>query len=205
MTWDPNHVCKAAEAPADVNLERRAAAVHDLLSTIRGEHVGREGLKETPMRVAKAFEEWTAGYDIDPLSVLKTFEDGADGCDQMVLVRDIPFYSLCEHHLAPFFGVAHVAYIPHGKVVGLSKLSRLVDIFARRFQVQERMTNQIADALEEHLHPVGVGVMLQARHLCMESRGINRQGASTVTSALRGAMREQGEARAEFLALASKE
>jgi GTP cyclohydrolase I len=194
----------AGEAASTARLHARADAVRDLLSTIKGENVDREGLLETPMRVAKAFEEWAAGYQLDPGAVLKTFADGAEETsDQMVLVKDIPFYSLCEHHLAPFFGVAHVAYIPSGRIVGLSKLSRLVDIFARRFQVQERMTNQIADALVEHLCPTGVGVMLRARHLCMESRGINRQGASTVTSALRGALREQSDARAEFLSLAA--
>jgi GTP cyclohydrolase I len=168
-----------------------------------GEDPARGGLLETPKRVAKAWKHWTSGYTRDPMEVLKVFEDGADRCDEMVVVRDIPFYSQCEHHLAPFFGTATVAYIPDGKIVGLSKLSRLVDIFARRLQVQERLTNQIADALVDGLDPKGVGVVIQARHLCMESRGICQQGHSTVTSALRGVLKDTPSARAEFLSLAS--
>lgn len=162
----------------------------------------RSGLKETPMRVAEAWEFWTSGYGIDPADVLKTFEDGAEGVDEMVVVKDLPFYSQCEHHLAPFFGTATIAYIPSGRVVGLSKLSRLLDVFARRLQVQERLTCQVADALTEHLKPIGVGVVVKARHLCMESRGICKQGHCTITSALRGAFKEQPEVRAEFLQLA---
>jgi len=161
----------------------------------------RPGLQETPDRVAKAWEHWTSGYDKDPADILKCFEDGADGYDEMVMVRDIPIYSKCEHHLADIFGTATVAYIPDGRVVGLSKLSRLVDMLARRLQVQERMTVQIADALEEHLAPVGVGVLLRCRHLCMESRGICQQGHYTVTSALRGALKDDNAARAEFMSL----
>jgi len=166
-----------------------------------GEDPKRGGLLETPGRVARAWEHWTSGYKKDPASILKVFEDGADGCDEMVVVKDIPFYSQCEHHLAPFFGTATVAYIPDGKIVGLSKISRVVDLFARRLQVQERLTNQIADALDHHLHPKGVGVIINARHLCMESRGICQQGHSTITSALRGVLRDKPEARAEFMAL----
>lgn len=166
-----------------------------------GEDPERGGLKETPARVAKAWKHWCGGYDADIGALLKTFEDGADGCDEMVVVKDIPFYTHCEHHLAPFFGTAHVAYIPSGKIVGLSKLSRVVDAFARRLQVQERLTNQVADALNIHLQPKGVGIVIRARHLCMESRGVCQQGHVTVTSALRGVMRTTPEARAEFLAL----
>ena len=164
-------------------------------------NAAREGLKETPSRVAKAWQHWSSGYKIDPANVLKVFEDGAEGYDEMVVVRDIPFYSKCEHHLADIFGTATVAYIPNGKVVGLSKLSRLVDVFARRLQVQERMTCQIADALQEHVDPFGCGVILKARHMCMESRGICQSGHHTVTSALRGALKTDGVARAEFMAL----
>ena len=174
--------------------------IHDLLREI-GEDPERAGLLETPTRVAKAWAHWASGYRQNPADVLKVFEDGAENVDQMVLVRDIPVYSMCEHHMAPFFGVAHVAYIPHGRIVGLSKLSRLVDIYARRLQVQERLTTQIADALTTHLNPKGVAVMVRCRHLCMESRGIARQGSETVTSALRGAMLDKPEARAEFFAL----
>ncbi len=170
----------------------------DLLGHLDPDHP-REGLDETPARVAKAWKFWTRGYDLDPASILKTFEDGAQAYDEMVLVKDIPLYSKCEHHLADIFGTACVAYIPDGRVVGLSKLSRLVDCFARRLQVQERMTAQIADAINEHLKPKGVGVLIRARHMCMESRGICQQGHHTVTSALRGAIKEQPAARAEFL------
>lgn len=162
----------------------------------------REGIKETPERVAKAWAEWTSGYDVDIGAMLKTFEDGAERYDEMVIVKDIPIYSKCEHHLADIFGTATIAYIPNGKVVGLSKLSRLADAFARRLQVQERLTVQIADALEEHLQPKGVGVLIRARHMCMESRGICQQGHHTITSALRGVLRSDVAARAEFLKLA---
>lgn len=177
--------------------------VRALLQEI-GEDPDRSGLVETPARVAKAWAHWSRGYREDPAALLKVFEDGAERVDQMVLVRNIPVYSHCEHHLAPFFGVAHVAYIPDGRIVGLSKLSRLTDVFARRLQVQERLTNQIADALHEHLQPKGVGVMVRCRHLCMESRGIARQGSDTVTSALRGALLDQPAARAEFMAMCAE-
>lgn len=178
-------------------------AIVDLLDTIEGrESTGRfrEGLTDTPKRVAKAWAFWTSGYDVDPADVLKTFEDGAETVDEMVIVKSIPLYSHCEHHMAAIFGTATVAYIPNGRIVGLSKVSRLVDIFARRLQVQERLTTQIADALFSHLQPLGVGVQVKARHLCMESRGICQQGHHTVTTALRGVLREEPAARAEFLA-----
>lgn len=166
-----------------------------------GEDTSREGLAETPKRVVKAWDQWFSGYGQDPASVLKVFEDGAEGVDQMVLETDIPIYSFCEHHMAPIFGVAHIAYIPNGKVVGLSKLVRVADIFARRLQVQERLTNQIADALATHLEPLGVGVIIQARHGCMESRGVCKHGVVTTTSALRGAIKEEASTRAEFMSL----
>lgn len=162
----------------------------------------REGLVDTPHRMRKAWGHWTSGYNVDISKLLKTFEDGADGYDGMVIVKDIPIYSKCEHHLADIFGTATIAYIPNGKVVGLSKLSRLADAFARRLQVQERLTTQIADALVEHLAPVGVGVVIRARHMCMESRGICQQGHHTITSALRGVMKDESSARAEFMRLA---
>lgn len=166
-----------------------------------GDDPTRGGLLETPKRVAKAWQEWCSGYTKDPASVLKVFEDGAEGCDEMILVQDIPFYSHCEHHLAPIFGTAAIAYIPDGRIVGLSKLSRIVEVFARRLQVQERLTNQIAEALNTHLQPKGVAVSIKARHLCMESRGINRPGTHTVTSSLRGVFRSDEKARAEFYAM----
>lgn len=162
----------------------------------------REGLIETPRRVRKAMEHWFKGYNEDPAEVLKVFEDGGENYDQMVVVKDIPIYSKCEHHLADIFGTATIAYIPNGKIVGLSKLSRLADVFARRLQVQERLTQQIADALQQHLQPKGVGVMIRARHMCMESRGICQQGHHTVTTALSGVIRDEADTRAEFLALA---
>lgn len=166
-----------------------------------GDDPHRGGLQETPARVAKAWQFWCKGYTEDPADVLKVFEDGAENYDEMVLVKDIPFYSKCEHHMADIFGTASIAYIPGGKIVGLSKLSRLLSVFARRLQVQERLTNQIADALEKHLGAKGVGVVIKARHMCMESRGICQQGHHTVTSALRGVIKESAEARAEFMAL----
>jgi GTP cyclohydrolase I len=165
----------------------------------------RGGLQETPARFAKAWEFYTSGYNKDPAEILKSFEDGAKDYEEMVIVKDIPFYSHCEHHLAPIFGNATVAYIPDGRIVGLSKLSRLVDIFARRLQVQERMTVQIADALNHNLEPKGCGVVVKARHMCMEARGICQQGHLTVTSAFRGILYHDFNARAEFYRLASNE
>jgi len=159
--------------------------VLDMLDHI-GEDIEREGLAETPARVVKAWNTWFAGYNLDPREIMKTFEDGAEGCDEMVIEVDIPFYTHCEHHMAPFFGLASVAYIPNGKVLGLSKMNRVVDLFARRLQVQERLTNQIADAMQEHLNPKGVGVLLRTGHMCVESRGVQHRGCSTTTSALRG-------------------
>lgn len=187
----------------------RAEATLDLLQALPGtERPGdngaplRDGMADTPNRVAKAWEFWTSGYDTDIAALFKAFEDGAEGSDQMVIVKDIPLYSKCEHHLADIFGTATVAYIPNGKVVGLSKISRVVNAFARRLQVQERLTNQIADAIQEHLQPLGVGVLVKARHMCMESRGICQQGHHTVTQALRGAIKDEPQTRNEFLLLA---
>lgn len=165
-----------------------------------GEDSNRGGLIETPARAAKAWQFWTRGYAEDPAEILKTFEDGAEGCNEMVVVRDIPLYSHCEHHLAAIFGTATVAYIPNGRIVGLSKINRVVDCFARRLQVQERLTAQVADALMDNLQPKGVGVVVKARHMCMESRGVCQQGHSTITSALRGVFAD-GTVRQEFLAL----
>ena len=152
----------------------------------------REGLIDTPRRMAHAWAEWTSGYDVDIERLLLSFEDGADNYDQMVIVRDIPVYSTCEHHLAPFLGRAHVAYVPHNRIVGLSKLARLVDAFSRRLQVQERITTQVADALYDSVvAPKGVGVILRCRHMCMESRGARVPGSETVTSAVRGVLLEK--------------
>ena len=166
-------------------------------------HDLREGLRDTPNRVANAMTEWFGGYNADIPALMKVFEDGAEGCDQMVIVKDIPFYSHCEHHIAPIFGTVTIAYIPNGKILGLSKLSRVVDAFARRLQVQERLTNQIAQAIVDNLAPLGVGVLVKARHLCMESRGVKQQGHHTITSSLHGVIRNQRDARAEFMTLAN--
>lgn len=167
-----------------------------------GEDPEREGLIETPKRVSKAWKQWTSGYGQNPKDILKVFEDGGEKYNQMVIVKDIPIYSKCEHHLADIFGTATIAYIPNGKIVGLSKLSRLADMFARRLQVQERLTQQIADSLQEHLNPIGVGVLIRARHMCMESRGICQQGHQTITTAFHGALLSDVAARQEFMALA---
>lgn len=168
-----------------------------------GEDVTREGLADTPKRFLKAWREYTRGYHLEPAEVLKTFEDGAHGVDELVMVRDIPVYSMCEHHMAPFFGRAHVGYIPDGKILGLSKFARLVDVFARRLQVQERLTTQIADSLRDALDPRGVAVVLECRHMCMEARGVQAQGSVTTTSALRGVFKHDASARSEFLRLVS--
>lgn len=180
---------------------KAAVAVETLLDYV-GDDSNREGLLETPDRVLKAWRDyWCAGYNVDVSALLKTFEDGAEGVDEMVLVTNIPVYSHCEHHMASIFGRAHVAYIPNGRIVGLSKINRVVDAFARRLQVQERLTQQVAEAINEHLKPLGVAVMLECRHMCMESRGVCQQGHHTVTSAMRGAFKEDGKARNEFLQL----
>ena len=172
-------------------------AVIRLLQHI-GEDPTRDGLLETPRRVTKAWRELTKGYNDNPEEILsKTFDVA---CDEMVVVRQLPFTSLCEHHILPFIGHATIAYVPTDRVVGLSKLARLVDCFANRLQVQERMTMQLADAVEEHLRPLGVGVVVSAQHTCMSMRGIKKNG-DTVTSAMRGVFRTKPEARAELLAL----
>ena len=179
-------------------------AVFRLLKYTIGEDLNREGLQETPGRVAKAWKHWTSGYAQDPDALLKVFEDGAEDYDQMVVVKDIPFYSHCEHHLAPFFGRATIGYVPNGKIVGLSKLSRLLNLYARRLQVQERLTAQVAAALLKGLAPKGVGVVIRARHMCMESRGVSQQGHVTITSKLHGTMLTDSSCRSEFMALANE-
>ena len=173
--------------------------VHALLKEL-GEDPGRDGLQKTPTRVAQSFRFLTSGYETDPHEIL----NGAlfdVSYDEMVMVKDIDFYSLCEHHLIPFFGRAHVAYIPNGKVVGLSKIPRLVEMFARRLQVQERMTTEIAETIEEILHPKGVGVVVEASHLCMMMRGVERQNAYAISSSLKGSFSEDSKTRSEFMDL----
>jgi GTP cyclohydrolase IA len=183
-----------------VDQERAAAAVRELLLAV-GEDPDRPGLKDTPGRVARAYAETFAGLWQDPGEVLSTVFD--EDHDELVLVKDIPMYSTCEHHLVPFHGVAHIGYIPgeDGRVTGLSKLARLVEVYARRPQVQERMTSQIADALSDVLKPRGAIVVIEAEHLCMAMRGIRKPGASTVTSAVRGLFRENSASRGEAMSL----
>ena len=186
--------------PVRVDLPRAAAAVRELLLAV-GEDPDRPGLQDTPARVARAYAETFAGLWQDPSEVLATTFD--EDHDELVLVKDIPMYSTCEHHLVPFHGVAHVGYIPgeDGRVTGLSKVARLVEVYARRPQVQERMTSQIADALSDVLKPRGVLVIIEAEHLCMAMRGIRKPGATTVTSAVRGIFRDNAPTRAEAMSL----
>jgi GTP cyclohydrolase I len=174
-------------------------AVETLLRFI-GEDPEREGLRETPKRVLASFEELYGGYKANPAEMLKTFRDGGEDVDEMIVQRNIPFFSMCEHHMLPFHGVVHLAYIPNHLIVGLSKLARLVEVFARRLQVQERMTNQIADALMEGLSPKGAACVVEATHLCMVQRGVKKHCSDTITSALRGGFRK-AETRSEFLNL----
>jgi len=182
-----------------VDVDRIERAVREILEAV-GEDPDRDGLQRTPARVAAMYEEIFSGLHEDPSKHLTvTFE--ADH-DEVVMVRDIPLFSACEHHLTPFHGMAHVAYIPDGRIVGLSKLPRLVDVFARRLQVQERLTEQIADAIDDVLAPLGVGVVIEAYHLCMMMRGVEKQNSRTITSALRGVFRDDARTREEFLSLA---
>lgn len=165
-----------------------------------GEDPDRDGLQDTPARVQRAFEFFTKGYKEDPIKVL----NGALFAvhyDEMVIIKDVEMFSLCEHHLLPFFGKVHVAYIPNGKVIGLSKIPRLIESFARRLQVQERLTTQIAEAIQNAINPAGVGVVVEARHLCMMMRGVEKQHSSAVTSAMLGAFRNSQKTREEFLTL----
>ena len=176
-----------------------ADLVHEMIARL-GEDPSREGLVRTPERVEKAFHHLTKGYNEDPEQLLNSALFTVD-YDEMVIVKDIEMFSLCEHHMLPFFGKVHVAYIPNGKVIGLSKLPRLVEIYARRLQVQERLTQQIAETLMKVVQPQGVGVVVEARHLCMMMRGVEKQHSATVTSAMLGCFRNEKETREEFLAL----
>lgn len=182
-----------------VDEKRIEAAVREILAAI-GDNPDREGLVETPRRVARMYSEIFAGMDEDAAAHLKVFNEGNN--DEMVIVRDIPMYSMCEHHLLPFIGKAHIAYIPgNGRVIGLSKLARIVNTYAKRPQLQERLTAQVADFLYENLSPQGVAVVVEAEHLCMTMRGARASGSQTRTSALRGNMRSDAKTRAEVMAL----
>ncbi len=183
-----------------MDMKRVEAAVRELLLAV-GEDVEREGLRETPRRVANMYAEVFSGLADDPVQYVKIFHE-AENHNELVIVRDIPLYSMCEHHLLPFVGTAHIAYIPKsGRIIGLSKLARIVDAFARRPQVQERLTGQIADFLFEQLGAYGVAVVIEAEHLCMTMRGARAAGSKTQTSALRGIMRTEAKSRAEVMAL----
>jgi GTP cyclohydrolase I len=192
---------RGTAAPAErreVDKERIAAAVREILEAI-GEDPEREGLRQTPQRVAKMYAELFAGLAIDPYETLSVgFEERHH---EMVILKDIPFYSLCEHHLLPFLGSVHVGYIPNGRVVGLSKLARVVDAFAWRPQLQERLTSQVADCIVETLKPDGVAVVVEAEHLCLTFRGAKKPGSRVVTSAMRGQFRRSALTRSEFLSL----
>lgn len=195
---DHEHLDDEGPAPPELDVARIEKAVREILIAV-GENPEREGLAKTPNRVARAYGELLAGLRDDPRRHLKTVFN--ERYDEVVLLRNIEFHSLCEHHLLPFTGRAHVAYMPDGKVVGLSKLARLVEGFARRPQVQERLTTQIADALMEELNPMGAACVIEATHTCMTIRGAKKPGSTMVTSALRGLFKENASSRAEILAL----
>jgi GTP cyclohydrolase I len=191
------------EESVKLELERMANLIRELLIEL-GEDPNREGLKKTPMRVAKAFKYLTKGYREDIEKVL----NGAvfnEKYNEMVIVKNIDFFSLCEHHLLPFYGKVHIAYIPNGKIVGLSKIPRIVEVFSRRLQVQERLTQQIADTLNEYLQPKGVAVVIEAKHLCMIMRGVEKQNSVATTSAMHGIFVEDAKTRDEFMHLISED
>ncbi len=174
----------------------------DLLDAI-GEDINREGLVRTPHRVAKSWEYFSQGYraNVDDIINEAVFHED---CSEMVVVRDIEFFSMCEHHMIPFFGKAHVGYLPNGKVIGLSKIPRIIDMFSRRLQVQERLTDEIANTIQKILNPIGVAVVMEGRHLCMQMRGVEKQNSLASTSAMLGQFRKSAETRAEFLSIISK-
>jgi len=190
------------QASADAPNQRIVELTRELLLEV-GEDPNRDGLLKTPERVSRAWADLTSGYNMNAKELL----NGAlfdVTYDEMVIVKDIELFSLCEHHLLPFYGKAHVAYIPRNKVIGLSKVARLVDMFARRLQVQERLTREVADAIQDAINPVGVGVVCEARHLCMMMRGVEKQHSSTITSAMLGDFRDNHKTREEFLALVGR-
>jgi GTP cyclohydrolase I len=181
-----------------IDQDKIKRAVHSILEAI-GDDPSREGIKETPRRIAEMYAEVFRGITEDPREVLSVgFEEGHN---EMVILKDIPFYSMCEHHLLPFYGMAHIGYIPKGRVVGASKLGRVVEILAKRPQIQERLTTQIADTIVEALQPQGVAVVIEAEHMCMTMRGVKQPGSNIVTSAMRGSFRTRAVTRAEFLSL----
>lgn len=185
-----------------MNNEKVEKLINELLIEL-GEDPGREGLRRTPLRVREAYEFFTQGYDQNVEEIVKEAVFTTD-YDEMVIVKDIDIYSMCEHHMLPFFGKAHVAYIPNKKILGLSKIVRIVEMFSRRLQVQERLTSQVADTLQKYLSPLGVGVVVEAQHLCMMMRGVEKQNSIAVTSSMLGSFRERPQTRNEFLQLIAK-
>lgn len=197
MTADnPNN-----DAPNDRPTREEAEDAVRVLLRWTGDDVNRPGLKGTPDRLVRAYEEYFSGYNDDPYKILGRTFDETEGYDEMVVLKDIPFSSHCEHHIAPIIGMVHIAYLPKSRVVGISKLARLVESFARRLQIQEKMTAQIANTLQEVLDPVGVAVVVEAAHECMTTRGIDKPGVNMVTSRMLGAFRENAPTRREFLAM----
>lgn len=192
---------KKTEEYNQENLDKMALNFQNTL-TLLGEDVTREGLEKTPMRVAKALSFSTAGYQMDAVEILKSALFNEDH-EEMVIVKDIELYSMCEHHMLPFYGRAHIGYLPNGKITGLSKIARVVDVFARRLQVQERLTCQIKEAIQEALDPHGVAVVIEAKHLCMMMRGVQKQNSSTTTSSFTGVFMDNYATRKEFLNLVS--
>jgi GTP cyclohydrolase I len=201
MLMDNGHYASNLDPASDEEVydEKLESLVREILARL-GDDPSREGLLRTPLRVAKAMDFLTSGYDMDADQLIRSAIFTED-CNEMVLVRDIEFYSLCEHHMLPFFGRAHVGYLPKGKVIGLSKVARVVDVFARRLQVQERLTSQVADALMQSLQPHGVAVVMEASHTCMMMRGVQKQNSTTLTSAMRGTFEIDARTRAEFMSL----
>ncbi len=199
MTYEDDDIVLNSNHNAETGYDLPAISksVADILKAI-GEDPNREGLIRTPERVARSYEEILGGYKVDPVQLINGALFTVD-YDEMVIVKDIEFYSLCEHHMLPFFGRAHVAYIPKGKVIGLSKIPRIVDMYAHRLQVQERMTQQIAEFIQEVINPWGVGVVIEGQHLCMMMRGIKKEQAKMTTSAMLGGFRKRLETRMEFL------
>jgi GTP cyclohydrolase I len=196
----PVHSRRAVDATAKPTRAEAEEAVRTLIRWA-GDDPAREGLLDTPKRVAKAYEEWFRGYAVDPVDILqRTFEE-TDGYDEMVLLRDIRFESYCEHHLAPIIGRAHVAYLPRTRVVGISKLARVVEAFGKRMQIQEKMTAQVANTIDEVLQPRGVAVVIEATHQCMTTRGVHKHGVTMVTSRMLGAFRDDPSTRREFLTM----
>ncbi len=194
---------RAEEGPGAIERPSRDEAEDAVRTLLRwaGDDPGREGLKDTPSRVVSAYEEFFDGYNADPRALLeRTFEE-TDGYDEMVLLKDIRFESHCEHHMAPIIGRAHVAYLPHHRIVGISKLARLVEVYAKRLQIQEKMTAQIANAIDEILQPKGTAVVIEAAHQCMTTRGVHKPGVAMITSRMLGAFRDDASTRREFLAM----